>query len=241
MTNPYFLRLGLPVAVIMTSATSAEGVLGAPKKTAVTSLEALLASLHSSSSCTLSCDSFIIFTFQSFLPCGDISQKPTRSPASRPTSSPTSPPTSPPTSSPTFSPVSPVPPPSGGTQFVPTPSGGCTLNPANGAGNNCPDEVPYCMLINNETICSACTGLDSDCGSGKYCARAFTPSGYACAECKTNGTVSFGCSGTRTCGTPSCIADMIEYCSEDHDADWCPRSPTTAPTRTPRPRPALLL
>ena len=177
------------------------------------------------------CDSFIIL--QSLLPY-DISQKPTRSPTSSPTS--------PPTSSPTFAHVSPGPPPSGGTPFVPTPSGGCKVNVPIRV-NNCPIEAPYCMLgYNTETICSACTGLDSDCtstGQGLYCVRAFTQSGYACAECKLNGTVSFGCNRTQTCGTPSCVADLIEYCSEDHDADWCPPTPTRKPTRTPRP-PLLL-
>jgi hypothetical protein len=172
--------------------------------------------IHSSSSCTPSCDSFIIH-FNLFI--NIISQK-------KPTCSPTTPLKSPPTSSPTFAPgVSPVPPLSGGTRFVPNPSGGCTLNPANGAGNGCSIEAHYCMVmvINNENVCSACTGLDSDCNenaNGTYCVRAFTQSGYACAVCSLNVTGS--CSGNQTCGTPSCIADMIEYCSEDHDAGWCP-------------------
>jgi hypothetical protein len=173
---------------------------------------------------------WLIHLLQSLLPY-DISQKPTRSPTLSPTS--------PPMSSPTFAPVSPGPPPSGGTPFVPTPSGGCTLNNLIGV-NNCNIEAPYRMLgYNKETICSACTGLDSDCtntpnANGQYCVTAFTQSGYACAECKINGTVSFGCNGNQTCGTPRCVADLIEYCSDDHDADWCPPTPTSAPTRTPQ-------
>ena len=207
--NPYFLRLGLLVAFMMTSATSVEGVLRALKKTAVTSLAAssFLSLMYTT------CDSFIFLI---------ISQK---KPRKKPTSSPTSSPTSPPPSSPTAVPGSP---PSGGTPVTPTPSGGCKLNPANGGRKNCPIEAPYCMLgYNNNTICSTCTGLDSDCtdthnANGTYCVRALTQSGYACAMCSLNVTGS--CSGYQTCGTPSCIADMIEYCSEDHDADWCPFS-----------------
>jgi hypothetical protein len=161
-----------------------------------------------------------------------ISQK---RPQKKPTSSPTSPPTSSPTSSPSIAAVSPVPPSSGGIHFIPTPSGRCTLNDPIGA-NGCTNEVPYCMLINNETVCSACTGLDSDCvktsnANGQYCVDAFTQSGYACAKCSLNDTGSFGCNGNQTCGTPSCIADMTEYCSEHHDVDWgCP-TPTSARTR----------
>ena len=269
--NPISRRLGLPVAVMMTSATSVEGALRALKNPVSfsgslfiplplvhhpgthssyvsifssirhlsetnpysneedNSGEFLRQAIHSSPSCTLPVR-LIHHSFQSLLPY-DISQKPTRSPTSSPTS--------PPTSSPTLAPVSPGPPPSGGTPFVPTPSGGCTLNDPIGA-NNCTIEAPYCMLgYNKETICSACTGLDSDCtntphANGQYCVTAFTQSGYACAECKINGTVSFGCKGTQTCGTPRCVADLIEYCSEDHDADRC-LTPTSAPTRRPRP------
>ncbi len=93
------------------------------------------------------------------------------------------------------------------------------------------------MLRNSETVCLACTGLNSDCvktsnANGQYCVDTFTKSGYACAECSLNVTGSFGCSEPEKCRTPSCIADMTEYCSEHHDVDWgCPSpSPTRAPT-----------
>ncbi len=166
-------------------------------------------------------------TQSSFISTYIISQK---RPQKKTTSSPTSPPTSSPTSSPSSK--SPVPASSGGIHFIPTPIGMCTLNNPIGA-NGCTNEVPYCMLINNKTVFSACTGLNSDCvktsnANGQYCMDAFTQSGYACAKCSLNDTGSFGCKGIQTCGTPSCIADMTEYCSEHHDIDWgCP-TPTSA-------------
>lgn len=163
----------------------------------------------------------------------NIFRKQTVTPTSSPTSSPTTSPTSSPTSSPTLPHVvSPNPPPSGG---LPALGGdGCMLNVINAPDNGCPVHMPYCMEgIDGNGVCSECRNDNADCKtSAPYCVRVMN-SAFACAEC--NITDGASCPGGETCGTPSCISDMMQYCSKDHDADWnCDymRSilPSSAPT-----------
>ncbi|KAL3816320.1 hypothetical protein ACHAXA_008391 [Cyclostephanos tholiformis] len=130
-----------------------------------------------------------------------------------------------PTSSPTSSrPVPPAPPVSGD---MPVSTGGCSRD------SDCPKGAPYCMMKEGENVCTACRNSDSDCvtsADGLYCVAAYTQSGFACAACRS-GT----CPEGQSCGIPSCLPDMVQYCSANHDAEDCGYMiPTTAaPARPP--------
>ena len=161
---------------------------------------------------------------------------PTRSPTTAPTKMTTSPPTMAPTS-PSPSSSHPVPPTAGGMP-VDDSGGGCSSDLDCETSTN--GFLRFCIEREaSENVCSECTGLDSDCQTsvnGPYCVGAYSMSGLGCATCRpqlADGTPdTCDVNGSNeTCGIPSCLPDKIQYCSQDHEADYCGYMTTTATTQ----------
>ena len=73
---------------------------------------------------------------------------------------------------------------------------------------------------NSKKLCAKCNpmnnaGCDED-SSAPFCAIGF---GYVECTCFSDSD----CDQGEKCDVPSCVADIVQSCSEDHEAEWeCP-------------------
>lgn len=96
-------------------------------------------------------------------------------------------------------------------------------------GENCNDkvkckgnliciDVTYCEKTPCMGVCAECDPTADETDNGCY---GVTPT---CG--RTNGPLPFchcahdSCRSSQKCGVPSCVADILPSCSEDHDGEW---------------------
>ena len=83
------------------------------------------------------------------------------------------------------------------------------------------EDLPFPTTgTNSKKLCAKCNpmnnaGCDED-SSAPFCAIGF---GYVECTCFSDSD----CDQGEKCDVPSCVADIVQSCSEDHEADWgCP-------------------
>ena len=88
------------------------------------------------------------------------------------------------------------------------------------------EDLPLPTTGTNIRLCAKCNPMN-DAGCDENSSAPFCAIGFGYVECTC--LIDSDCSQDEKCGVPrpSCVADIMQYCSKNHDADYGCEIPST--------------